>query len=83
MIVLDLAIWTLGAELLYPKGLTIREMDDLPRMLSQVLGEGGRLLFYLGVFAGLMAILQDAPWAPSSIRRGIGSLRRHTAIRSL
>jgi hypothetical protein len=53
MIILDLAIWTLGAELLYPNGLTIREMDDLPRMLSQVLGEGGRLLFYLGIFAAI------------------------------
>ena len=45
MIVLDLAIWTLGAELLYPQGLTIETMDDLPRLLSQVLGSGGRVLF--------------------------------------
>ena len=53
LIVLDLAIWTLGAEVLHPRGLTIAEMDDLPRLLSTILGEGGRLLFYLGLFAVL------------------------------
>ena len=53
LIVLDLAIWTLGAEVLHPRGLTIAEMEDLPRLLSTILGEGGRLLFYLGLFAVL------------------------------
>lgn len=53
LIVLDLAIWTLGAELLHPRGLTIAEMEDLPRLLSTVLGEGGRLMFYVGLFAVL------------------------------
>ena len=38
MIVLNLSIWTLGAELLYPRGLTIEQLDDLPRLLSEVLG---------------------------------------------
>jgi Mn2+/Fe2+ NRAMP family transporter len=52
MIVLNLAVWTLGAELLYP-GTPIRELDDLPRLLSGVLGEGGRWLFYLGIFAAV------------------------------
>jgi Mn2+/Fe2+ NRAMP family transporter len=52
MIVLNLAVWTLGAELLYPDQ-HIETMDDLPRLLSQVLGEGGRVLFYLGIFAAL------------------------------
>jgi Mn2+/Fe2+ NRAMP family transporter len=57
MIILDLAIWTLGAELLHPAGLTIERMSDLPRMLSQVLGEGGRVLFYLGIFAAVFTSL--------------------------
>ena len=57
MIVLNLAIWTLGAELLYAKGLTITEMDDLPRLLSQVLGHGGRALFYVGIFAAVFTSL--------------------------
>src|SRR5678816_3926475 len=52
MIVLNLAVWTLGAELLYPDR-QIRELDDLPRLLSSVLGEGGRWLFYAGIFAAI------------------------------
>ena len=51
MIVLDLAVWTLGAELLHANGLQISTMDDLPRLLSEVLGQWGRTLFYLGIFA--------------------------------
>jgi Mn2+/Fe2+ NRAMP family transporter len=57
MIVLDLSIWTLGAELLHPRGLSIQEMDDLPRLLSEVLGEGGRVLFYMGIFAAIYSSL--------------------------
>lgn len=57
MIVLDLAIWTLGAELLHPQGLTIHTLDDLPRLLSQILGTGGRVLFYLGIFASIYSSL--------------------------
>ena len=57
MIVLDLAIWTLGAEVLYPHGLTIETMDDLPRLLSQILGVGGRILFYVGIFAAVYSSL--------------------------
>jgi Mn2+/Fe2+ NRAMP family transporter len=52
MIVLNLSVWVLGAELLYPHD-TINDLDDLPRLLSRVLGEGGRWLFYLGIFAAL------------------------------
>jgi Mn2+/Fe2+ NRAMP family transporter len=52
MIVLNLAVWTLGAELLYPDR-QINQLDDLPRLLSTVLSEGGRGLFYLGIFAAV------------------------------
>lgn len=52
MIVLNLAVWTLGAELLFPDK-QIKALDDLPRLLSTVLGEGGRVLFYLGIFAAV------------------------------
>jgi Mn2+/Fe2+ NRAMP family transporter len=52
MILLNLAVWILGAELLYPNH-HIRELDDLPNLLSTVLGPGGRILFYLGVFAAV------------------------------
>lgn len=59
MVVLNLAIWTLGAELLYGKGVALTEMtmDDLPRLLSEVLGRGGRALFYLGIFAAVFTSL--------------------------
>jgi hypothetical protein len=52
MILLNLAIWTLGAELLYPDK-QIKELDDLPRLLSDLHGEGGRWLFYLGIFSAI------------------------------
>ncbi len=52
MIVLNLAVWVLGAELLYPDK-QIHTLDDLPRLLSTVLGPGGRWLFYLGIFAAI------------------------------
>jgi Mn2+/Fe2+ NRAMP family transporter len=52
MIVLNLAVWTLGAELLYPHQ-QIKDLDDLPRLLSHVLGNGGRGLFYVGIFAAI------------------------------
>ena len=52
MIVLNLAVWTLGAELLYPDG-HVKELDDLPRLLTGVLGQGGRALFYVGIFAAI------------------------------
>lgn len=57
MIILNLSIWTLGAELLHPRGLSITQLDDLPRLLSEVLGNGGRTLFYLGIFAAIYSSL--------------------------
>jgi Mn2+/Fe2+ NRAMP family transporter len=52
MIILNLAVWILGAELLYPDR-HISNLADLPDLLSTVLGPGGRLLFYAGVFAAV------------------------------
>lgn len=52
MIALNLAVWTLGAELLYPDR-QIKTLDDLPHLLSTVLGKGGGILFYLGIFAAI------------------------------
>lgn len=57
MIVLNLSIWTLGAEVLFPKNETIKELDDLPKLLSQLLGNGGRVLFYAGIFAAIYSSL--------------------------
>jgi Mn2+/Fe2+ NRAMP family transporter len=52
MILLNLSVWILGAELLYPDK-HISDLDDLPNLLSTVLGPGGRVLFYLGIFSAV------------------------------
>ena len=52
MVVLNLAVWVLGAELLYPDH-HITDLEDLPNLLSGVLGASGRLLFYAGIFAAV------------------------------
>ena len=52
MLVLNLAVWVLGAELLYPDQ-HIQQLEDLPNLLSTVLGEPGRVLFYAGIFAAI------------------------------
>ena len=52
MILLNLAVWTLGAELLFPDK-QVKTLDDLPQLLSTVLGNGGRVLFYAGIFAAI------------------------------
>jgi hypothetical protein len=94
MIVLNLSVWMLGAELLHPDR-HIETLDDLPRLLSAVLGEGGRVLFYLGIFAALytsilghaagLAALGSHAWL--RYRSGPGPLasdyRRHPVQRGL
>jgi Mn2+/Fe2+ NRAMP family transporter len=53
MIVLDLAVWTLGAELIPKSGRAVTDLDGLTNLLGDVLGRGGRVLFLLGVFAAV------------------------------
>jgi hypothetical protein len=73
MLVLNLAVWTLGAELLFPDK-HIRSLDDFPKLLSLVLGEGGRWLFYLGIFAAIYtSIVGHAT--------GLGSIGSHAWLR--
>ncbi len=73
MLVLNLAIWVLGAELLYPDR-HIQQLDDLPQLLSTVLGEPGRVLFYAGIFAAIYtSIIGHAA--------GLGRLGTHAWLR--
>jgi Mn2+/Fe2+ NRAMP family transporter len=73
MIVLNLAVWTLGAELLYPDR-QIHKLDDLPALVSTVLGEPGRALFYIGIFSAIYtSILGHAT--------GLGALGTHAWLR--
>jgi Mn2+/Fe2+ NRAMP family transporter len=74
MIVLNLAVWTLGAELLHPTHQQIQKLDDLPGLLSTKLGQGGRLLFYAGIFAAIYtSIVGHAV--------GLGSMGVHAWVR--
>ena len=73
MLVLNLAVWVLGAELLYPDK-HIEHLEDLPNLLSLTLGESGRLLFYAGVFSAIYtSIIGHAA--------GLGRLGTHAWLR--
>ncbi len=73
MILLNLAVWTLGAELLFPDK-HIQTLDDLPKLLSSVLGESGRVLFYAGIFAAIYTSLIGHA-------TGLGALGSHAWLR--
>lgn len=74
MILLNLAVWVLGAELLFPDR-QIKTLDDLPQLLSTVLGEPGRVLFYAGIFAAIYtSIIGHAA--------GLGYLGSHAWLRT-
>src|SRR5688572_6616820 len=73
MLLLNLAVWVLGAELLYPDR-RIEHLEDLPNLLSNVLGPAGRLLFYAGIFSAIYtSIIGHAA--------GLGSLGAHAWLR--
>ena len=57
LIVFNLAVWTLGAELVHSSGGSISDLEDLTSLLGIVLGEGGRSLFYLGMFGAVFTSL--------------------------
>jgi len=57
LIIFNLAVWTLGAELVHVGGKNIETLDDLTYILSIVLGESGRKLFYLGMFGAVFTSL--------------------------
>ena len=73
MLVLNLSIWVLGAQLLFPDK-HIQNLEDLPNLLSTVLGEPGRLLFYAGIFSAIYtSIIGHAA--------GLGRLGTHAWLR--
>lgn len=73
MLILNLSVWVLGAELLYPDR-RIEHLEDLPNLLSAVLGEPGRLLFYAGIFSAIYtSIIGHAA--------GLGRLGTHAWLR--
>lgn len=54
-IIINLAIWTVGAEVLKPNGIKVETIDDLAQALQITLGQFGWVIFYFGVFAVLFA----------------------------
>ena len=73
MLLLNLSVWALGAELLYPDR-KIEHLEDLPNLLSNVLGGSGRILFYAGLFAAVYTSV-------IGISAGLGSLGTHAWLR--
>ena len=53
IVIINLSIWTIGAELLHPRGMTVESLQDLASLLTVALGSLGGPIFYLGVFAAL------------------------------
>ncbi|HHV65389.1 MAG TPA: Nramp family divalent metal transporter [Peptococcaceae bacterium] len=49
IIVLDLSIWVLGAQVLHPQGLIIENFNDLAALLGALLGRVGEIIIYLGI----------------------------------
>jgi len=53
LVVINLSIWTIGAELLFPKNISINNLDDLGLLLTLTIGKYGEPIFFIGVFAAL------------------------------
>ena len=50
---LNLSVWTIGAEVLNPRGITVNNLEDLADLLTLTLGKLGGPIFYFWVFAAL------------------------------
>ena len=54
-IVINLAIWIVGAEILQPNGIEVKTLGDLGKALELFFGPIGWYIFFVGVFATLFA----------------------------
>lgn len=54
-IVINLAIWIVGAEILRPNGIEVKTLGDLGKALEMYFGSIGWYVFFVGVFATLFA----------------------------
>jgi Mn2+/Fe2+ NRAMP family transporter len=55
VVLLDLAVWTIGAEVLHPGGERVTGIDELATLLTISLGPMGGPVFYLGCFSALLS----------------------------
>lgn len=81
VVVLNLSVWTVGAQVLHPKGLTIDELSDLTKLLTQVLGALGGPIFYLGTFAALFSTMVGNATGYGFMLTDIVRIRRSTEAR--
>ncbi|EJL02653.1 MULTISPECIES: Nramp family divalent metal transporter [Pseudomonas] len=54
-IIINLAIWIVGAEILRPNGIEVNTLGDLGKALEMYFGPIGWYVFFIGVFATLFA----------------------------
>ncbi|WP_095095531.1 Nramp family divalent metal transporter [Pseudomonas sp. Irchel 3A5] len=54
-IIINLAIWVVGAEILRPNGIQVTNLQDLGKALEMFFGSAGWYIFFVGVFATLFA----------------------------
>ena len=57
VIILNLSVWTVGAEILHTQKFMVQELGDLTRLLTAALGTLGGPIFYLGAFAALFSTM--------------------------
>jgi Mn2+/Fe2+ NRAMP family transporter len=50
VIILDAAIWTVGAEILHPQGIHVTSVEDIAYALVHIVGTAGAVLVYAGLF---------------------------------
>ena len=57
LIVLNLSIWVVGAEVLRPAGIEVESLEDISQALSMNFGRIGSVVFYLGVFGAFYSTI--------------------------
>jgi hypothetical protein len=55
VVLLDLAVWTIGAEVLHPDGRTVSGIDELAGLLTISVSSMGGPVFYVGCFSALLS----------------------------
>lgn len=53
LLILDLSVWVVGAEVLHPRGLHVSDTGTLAALLGAVFGRAGSIVFLVGILAAL------------------------------
>lgn len=56
-VLLNMAVWTLGAELLHNNDLMVSSLTDLPQILILTIGKAGEVIFFIGIFFAILSSL--------------------------